>query len=74
MSIRIAQAPHLSQILPFVLKEHEEVDIELRLRIGQVVAGRWRVDKHIGDGFLGSMYYEVTDLKRPICSFVMKVN
>lgn len=66
-------SPHISLIAPFTPGEREDHDEELRLRIGHIIAGRWRVDKHLRDGQFGSVLYEVNDVKRPIRSYMIKV-
>lgn len=40
---------------------------------GKVIARRWRIEKLIREGIFNSYYFEVTDLKRPIRTYMMKV-
>lgn len=42
--------------------------------LGSTVNNRWQIDKSLGDGNFASVFFEVTDLERPIRTYVMKVN
>lgn len=40
---------------------------------GQIIQGRWRIEKFIREGLFHSYYFEVVDLERPIKYYTMKV-